>query len=799
MTVSSVEETSPVSDASDPGNVRHSETLELEQTSHRSTSPTVFNDRVHGGRSTPVPRFQPSVDASSYHTRTDIEGYLPVGSARGYVAVDPFVPSVAQSVANLAYPYDYIPSLSNHRPSTPMPPTSYQSTRDIFDASTSKYILAFILDTLPRQIYLHILLTLPSLYFSRVARIFEEAELSMPYIKKMVVLSADQWPGNNHSMSLVNANPNFAPSIISPHFSQLKTTWELFIDSLTREWKTLNIVSVLLLSAILTTLQIDGATTDPFTRYSALLALVCSLMSLLYGCLYILRFNTMRKVHKAAEWAEEAQKSQTAIWWNVWVLLALPSIWLSWSIIFYLTCVMSFVWRPRVAITFVFVLGIVYLALVISEFRRYGDVMDKAWRKRIMEWGETSGSVYDAPSIRRRTSNSSSRVTSPALHPQSSPSHVPFLPPIDFHAKPRSEVLPAELGIQPSHEPPLLRPFNTTKVMDLRFMNHLTYQRPSLLDERGVTSEDWTLFISDASMAWDGRHPRFKQDSGTMPVARLPPQVMTAHIIAWWNGHFLQSRGAEAILCEEHTLDNPESPSHAIYLVDLGRPPDEVAEVSGGPSRSTGLAERFGLVPEGLERIDIYDPVPDANVSRSHRMGKTLIYGGPHEARVHWRSSRPPEPNSRWLPIANTGNEEDEDEGDSVVQTVRGHRAPNVYPRSAMRRSRASTREGLSSSDDEGVVGDDEGEASHAHLRDPPQALGTVAVQYGNSDEDISTQLSPRPRFHAHLRRSGPSSEGVVGEEGHLSDEFDHVHPSVAEGTIARNADVEEDAILPGD
>ena len=58
------------------------------------------------------------------------------------------------------------------------------------------------------------------------------------------------------------------------------------------------------LSAILTTLQIDAVAAEPITRHAALMALVCAMMSLLYGCLYIIRFGTMRKTHKAAEWAQ---------------------------------------------------------------------------------------------------------------------------------------------------------------------------------------------------------------------------------------------------------------------------------------------------------------------------------------------------------------------------------------------------------------------------------------------------------------------------------------------------------------
>ncbi|TFK25135.1 hypothetical protein FA15DRAFT_591189, partial [Coprinopsis marcescibilis] len=173
-------------------------------------------------------------------------------------------------------------------------------------------------------------------------------------------------------------------------YENLKNTWECFIDSVMREWKTFNIISVLLLSAILTILQIDSAATDPLTRYTALASLLCALTSLLYGCMYIIRFGSMRKAHKAAEWALEARKSNTLIIWNVWVLLAMPAVWLSWSLILYICCIMSFLWRThthssepepisdqlllaiRVLISTLLGFGVIYGALIITTFRKYG-------------------------------------------------------------------------------------------------------------------------------------------------------------------------------------------------------------------------------------------------------------------------------------------------------------------------------------------------------------------------------------------------------------------------------------------
>jgi len=50
-------------------------------------------------------------------------------------------------------------------------------------------------------------------------------------------------------------------------------------------------------------LQIETAATDAITRTSGLLSLIAALLSLLYGCIYIMRFGTMRKMYKAASWA----------------------------------------------------------------------------------------------------------------------------------------------------------------------------------------------------------------------------------------------------------------------------------------------------------------------------------------------------------------------------------------------------------------------------------------------------------------------------------------------------------------
>ncbi|KAI0951749.1 hypothetical protein AcV7_007759 [Taiwanofungus camphoratus] len=267
----------------------------------------------------------------------------------------------------------------------------------------------FLTDTLPRQTYLVLLLWLPALYWSRVARVFEDAEISKPDVQRMIdactvpepeghpakgVASRSRSARRKHPRLPLPFPDEWNPPMVSPALVRFKQSWELFVDSLLREWKTLNLVSALLCTAILTMFQVDDAADDPLTRSAALFSLVFALMSLSYGCVYIVQFGTMRSMDRASRWAEEAQETKTAIWWNIWVLLATPAVWLAWSMITFCISILSFVWRTgseadqnppaplnrpqalgvRTAITVVFAFGVVNFALIINTFRKYGEV-----------------------------------------------------------------------------------------------------------------------------------------------------------------------------------------------------------------------------------------------------------------------------------------------------------------------------------------------------------------------------------------------------------------------------------------
>jgi hypothetical protein len=98
-------------------------------------------------------------------------------------------------------------------------------------------IWSLLFNTLPRQIYLHFLFRLPQYYFHRVTLIFEEAEMTMP--EMMETAWADLTPH-----SYIQGGEN---QLLNHKFKQ---AWTSFIDTLRKQWETLNIVSVLLLSYV---------------------------------------------------------------------------------------------------------------------------------------------------------------------------------------------------------------------------------------------------------------------------------------------------------------------------------------------------------------------------------------------------------------------------------------------------------------------------------------------------------------------------------------------------------------------
>ncbi|KAK7007457.1 hypothetical protein R3P38DRAFT_3212617 [Favolaschia claudopus] len=419
---------------------------------------------------------------------------------------------------------------SNGESGIPLPVTSSGRCQKISSSARRLVTLAvwFIFVFILGQVYLHFLLRIRALYFSRVNRIFEDSQISLPDLKRMARTRADE---EESPQAIWPAAPDQTP--LPQHVLRFRSSaWENFIDSLLREWKQLNIISVLLMSAILTMLQIDAAS-HPITRTSALFSLLCALMSLLYGCLFIIRFGTMRTLRKISSFANEARRQYATVWWNTWVLLAMPAVW---SIIAFLTCIMSFIWlsgssqdvvdvtlSPRVA-----------LGSRIGLTAVYGEPLEPELTKPVNEW---TVEALD-------TSNNRTRIaTSPYGDGPQSPPHSDsqrgsFADPQQQHPEP-SLLNPIPLPL-PDFEtvapsvPPISYPlafFKKPRVpctqlpsipptTIVRLGQSAVEARPAPYpDSRwadAVTADDLGRFVLDISSAWKGQlrlaRPETSQD-----------------------------------------------------------------------------------------------------------------------------------------------------------------------------------------------------------------------------------------------------------------------------------------------
>ncbi|KAG6831532.1 hypothetical protein H0H87_004857 [Tephrocybe sp. NHM501043] len=194
----------------------------------------------------------------------------------------------------------------------------------------------YIVFTALRKLYHVTFLGIPVFYRHRVQRIFKEVRLSADELMgKIIARLADD------QARLESRNQPLSPAAYfvrseEPEIRNLMTLWEAFVDLSIREWKTTNL---------------------------------------------------------------EGERTGNHIFWNTWVLLAMPVTWLSWSMILYVVGIMAFVWRAgsgspprieiglvsRIAITCLLLVGVVYLVIIMITLNEYGDRMDGKWREKVRE------------------------------------------------------------------------------------------------------------------------------------------------------------------------------------------------------------------------------------------------------------------------------------------------------------------------------------------------------------------------------------------------------------------------------
>lgn len=156
---------------------------------------------------------------------------------------------------------------------------------------------------------------------------------------------------------------------------------------------------------------------------------------------------------------------------------------------------------PRVAISAVLGLGVLYFLLILNTFRRYGDVMDKAWQARVAGWrqmiGYGHGRHHSSSSYSRDDREYSFRSSMESSSPprQRYPT-TPFQASLSNTPTPMWGDYPSGVPAPIIPPPILLNFFTPAKILDLRFQSRGGHQMPDHLVTRGIKHEDWERFIT---------------------------------------------------------------------------------------------------------------------------------------------------------------------------------------------------------------------------------------------------------------------------------------------------------------
>ncbi|KAF7319700.1 Ankyrin repeat-containing protein [Mycena kentingensis (nom. inval.)] len=249
--------------------------------------------------------------AHGYYPQYDPNPYAPTA----YAYPTPLV---------LQNPFD-VSSINKNTPTLPL-----HTSESSGSLSTRHTILAFLFLTLPYQLYLTLpLLHIPRLYFARFQLLLEDTALSA-----------------EDAAYLASAPP--AASALPAHLVNFRYAWDAFLDRLVREYAAMGILGALILFTIsISTFSSKLLPSDSTaTRTLLLLSALCALLALVFAGAYALLLGggAMRRVLVPGRLA--AHPGRIFEFWNIWIVLSLPVLWVTWSLTLLIASLTLTVWHP---------------------------------------------------------------------------------------------------------------------------------------------------------------------------------------------------------------------------------------------------------------------------------------------------------------------------------------------------------------------------------------------------------------------------------------------------------------------
>ncbi|KAF8646488.1 hypothetical protein AX16_007190 [Volvariella volvacea WC 439] len=208
---------------------------------------------------------------------------------------------------------------------------------------------------------------------------------------------------------------------------RLNKAWGRFIGSLLREWKYCNIIFALIVSAILSMLQIDLAMEFVVARTAALMSLLLSLGGIILATTLSLYFSKMQTFNdRAFQWTKViAPKGHESEYLNIWVIMALPVVTLVWSVILFMTSIMAF--------SYVACQGLIEYGLYASLLSCV--VASLLWvASEVHSYRIEAAASFPIPELPSADVSQRGESLTPAFRPLPELNPVQEMPAVDYHA-----------------------------------------------------------------------------------------------------------------------------------------------------------------------------------------------------------------------------------------------------------------------------------------------------------------------------------------------------------------------------
>ncbi|KAJ3732368.1 hypothetical protein DFJ43DRAFT_326476 [Lentinula guzmanii] len=468
-------------------------------------------------------------------------------------------------------------------------------SRNVNVARTNRPTSSVIISRFVQQCWLLLFFRLPALYHSRMLQIAVNSGIGTADLHLMSTTFSALWRHEPPS-PLKFQGDNIA---ISPQLVHFKASWEVLVDDLLQEWKMFNLISALVQTSGPVLLSLDSQPgSDPIIKFGVLLSFVCAGISLLSGSFCVLQFGSMRKMPKATEWMREAHKSNQLVWWNCWILLAMPATWLAWSVILLLATMMSYTWRstPQNDFSSISAHTVLSLKITVSAVLAFGVLCVGALALTLcLQFGDSVDQKFVYRVLNNREYPPKEDTANPAVQLEQPKGSLHDFPVLSSHSH---EPLPLA-SMSSRHAP-----FPTTKLMDTNSISPLSSELPRYVQHENQSFYPWSSFATDLQRAFQNPSSPSSEDDAFACVKR-------------WNDQVFEPNGLEAILCMEFPIQSElDEGIYSVYVMDLAQARDD------GRQR---LADIYGPLPPSLRKICLIDAMsPSVSRKRGYPLGLIL-------------------------------------------------------------------------------------------------------------------------------------------------------------------------------